>query len=808
MVDSLHGQVVRALLATGLLGTLLGGAVPACLNRPIEPVEPRTTSTIVERLTQDAVDKIDLLLDIDNSGSMADKQRILELAVPLLVEPLLNPRCVDAVDGDLDLDGDQVADVIPQPALVTDDCLPVTLGGVAYPTKREFQPVVDIHVGVMTSSLGSHGADTCLQNAMEDDHGHLIARIDAANPSVELDTYPYGPGSDDLGFLVWDPTGLKAVPPGEASLADLRDDLRQMVVGAGEDGCGFEAPLESWYRFLVDPNPFETISVQAVNGIDTAILGGTDQPLLDQRADFLRPDSLLAIIMLTDENDCSIRDGLQYFFAARQTKLVNGVLQTYHLPRPRAACAANPNDPCCRSCDQPAGPGCDTSQDQCTGALTDVEDHINVRCFDQKRRFGIDFLQPLDRYVTGLTSPQVADRDGNIVANPLYSDLDPSDANGHIRGKQLVFLAGIVGVPWQDIARRTAGGQPDLLGGLDASGHPVGGFQSGAELALNGTWDIVLGDPLAYVPPTDPLMIESIVERTGTSPVTGDALVPASSPTASNPINGKERAIANDDLQYACVFEVGACVTTPDCGSPDLVCQNGRCGRDCSNTANCGRCPCDIDCQGGNPLCWDGSSFGQLQFSAKGYPGTRELYVLAQLADQGIVGSICPAQMDDPAALDFGYTPAVGAIVDRLMLALGGQCLPRSLTPNAEGQVPCLIIEAKIGADGCTAPARKPVDAAHVAAVETAEKDPANPGWQEYCEIEQLAGAGLDECQNDPVDDGSVDGWCYVDQTSVPPLGNGEIVAQCPSTEKRIIRFVGDGQGVPGATLFITCAGD
>ena len=29
--------------------------------------------------------------------------------------------------------------------------------------------------------------------------------------------------------------------------------------------------------------------------------------ILSQRNDFLRPDSLLAIMMLTDENDCSVR---------------------------------------------------------------------------------------------------------------------------------------------------------------------------------------------------------------------------------------------------------------------------------------------------------------------------------------------------------------------------------------------------------------------------------------------------------------------------------------------------------------------
>ena len=56
-----------------------------------------------------------------------------------------------------------------------------------------------------------------------------------------------------------------------------------------------------------------------------------------------------------------------------------------------------------------------------------------------------------------------ADRHGNVVANPVFSDLNPNDQTTHIRGSSLVYVAGIVGVPWQDIARRNAGGQPDLL---------------------------------------------------------------------------------------------------------------------------------------------------------------------------------------------------------------------------------------------------------------------------------------------------------------------------------------------------------
>jgi len=35
---------------------------------------------------------------------------------------------------------------------------------------------------------------------------------------------------------------------------------------------------------------------------------------------------------------------------------------------------------------------------------------------------------------------------------------------------------------------------------------------------------------------------------------------------------------------------------------------------------------------------------------------------------------------------------------------------------------------------------------------------------------------------------------------ATPPIGNPEIVKQCPDTEKRTIRFVGAGEVKPGAT--------
>src|SRR5262245_17199358 len=83
------------MVPVGLGLAAVGLAGPGCLTRPLEPSDSRTTWAATFKQTANGVDKIDLVLMIDNSGSMADKQNILNDAVPNLVEGLFNPRCVD-----------------------------------------------------------------------------------------------------------------------------------------------------------------------------------------------------------------------------------------------------------------------------------------------------------------------------------------------------------------------------------------------------------------------------------------------------------------------------------------------------------------------------------------------------------------------------------------------------------------------------------------------------------------------------------------------------------------------------------------
>jgi hypothetical protein len=466
----------------------------------------------------------------------------------------------------------------------------------------------------------------------------------------------------------------------------------------------------------------------------------------------------------------------------------------------RSACRAGQFDPV-TGCEP--DPACKDASGNLV-YLSSEQDQINARCANQKRRFGIDFLYPIDRYSQGFTQSTVADRDGNIVQNPIFSDLDTNDNNTNIRNSGLVFVAGIVGVPWQDIARQNAQGVPDLKAGLDKDGNPVGGFKDADELllpvaGLANTWDAIVGDPATNTPPADPHMVESVEPRQGTNPITNTTLagVDATSNQA-DPINGHEYTIAaRNDLQYACIF--------PLPNGTERECEGLGSACDCSAADN------------NKPLCDQGVDGRSLQVNAKAYPGLRELQLVKALGPQGIVGSVCPAQIEAAEASDYGYRPAVGAIVDRLKTALGGQCLPRTLEPDAEGQVACLIIEARNSGGACDCgsyPSRQEVSEEHKQAKLAALADPIAKaaGWDCVCEIKQLdEQSGLVACQETipptPVDE-NVNGWCYIDPTRSPPVGKQEIVAKCPKTEQRLIRFVNKGEAQLGATLFITCSGE
>jgi hypothetical protein len=384
-------------VSKGVGATLLVAA--GCLDRPIGTTKPVTTNVVVQKQANTAITAIDLLLMIDNSSSMADKQNTLAAAVPQLLQQLVQPQCVDGNGAPFDPP--------VQAALGAEK--PCAQGS------PEFNPVNNIHVGVVTSSLGDHGAQTwCTEGQLSsagtlqppdvNDRGYLVGTLQRGIAALAAETQLQLTDKVRLsgqGFLAW---GSDEQPhPSTDDLKTAEVVFGDMVKATAEQGCGFEAQLESWFRFLVDPVP-PVLPIAAPKDNETHRTG-VDDALLAQRKEFLRPNSLVAIVMLTDENDCSIRDtGVGWVGVAEGS-----------IPTGSAACADDPNDPCCYTCTSKGPPqGCpwtcpnppDSSLGQPAG-LHDTKQQANLRCWQQKRRFGWEFTYPTSRYSVALTKKEL-----------------------------------------------------------------------------------------------------------------------------------------------------------------------------------------------------------------------------------------------------------------------------------------------------------------------------------------------------------------------------------------------------------------
>ena len=769
-----------------------------CLDRPVAEQEPATSNVFVTQFRQTAVDKIDLLFMIDNSQSMADKQKLLAEAVPQLVGRLLNPPCIDATTG-----------AVTNAASPKDNC---PAGD------REFQPIGDVHIGVVSSSLGGHGGAFCSAAYAE---GYDASMEDMANllPSVRSGLVDF----NGQGFLAWDNSDQPAAGA-ISDLATMETSFRDHVVAAGEVGCGFEASLESWYRFLIDPVPFDRM----IAGEGTAPATKSpelDQTILAQRGAFLRSDSLVAVIMLSDENDCSIIDGGLGFLVS--TFQLSGA--TFQMRRGTTACDSNPNDICCQSCASQSWPaGCDKAALCPNGdVMTAEEDASNLRCFDQKRRFGLDLLYPTSRYSVGLQAPTLCpdstfpDSDCNCTeANRLGTSCDPGPAvtnplyqnQDSILGRDasLVFLAGIVGVPWQDIATTETLNSPNELR-----------YKRATEI----DWAWILGDPDNHVPAGNPLMHESPLPRVGDGIAAPDSALPT-----ANPVNGHEWNPAGRDLQYACIFPLQESV---DCAN---VLPGKNC--DCLATTREGAGPLDDIIAAKKPLCQNAQSgdYSTVQTFAKAYPGLRELEVLRDYGENSIVASVCPKVQSGVEKTDpnYGYNPAVSAIVDRLKEKLGGRCLPRRLDVDDDGLVQCEVVEAKTTGLACTCEQPGRVDLSDkpglVAAVRTALKgtncetgiegspvcsDVCLCGIHQYSSADNAADRDLCLQSASDAPGVSTPGYCYIDAMDPNPdpatttnVGNPLLVANCEASQKRLLRFVGADTPARGSVTFIACSGE
>ncbi len=685
-----------------LLAGVLGLGVVASCNGAVINLGPDAGSTSTQDggvtlapplgavLQTKTIDKVDILFDVDNSASMGDKQAYLQAAIPDLINRLVNPNCVDSGGASHGASGNGVcADASDHP---------------------EFTPVHDLHLGIISSSLGARGGDACgaatmalppFQNVLahNDDKAHLLNRtLTFANggaavtegvvPDAPLpDPYLYWfPGAQNRGVTAGPGNPLSNVPA-----TQLITDFASMVVGVGVFGCGIESQLESWYRFLVQPDPYDSVDFTTdSHGNKIGNWQGVDETIIQERADFLRPDSLVLIVDLSDENDSEIDvrsvGGLG----------INWMASSFDPPNGTSACATDPSSSACKSCVQgnnaQTDPACYAKP--IYSAINDWGYDLNLRHVHMKAKYGVDLQFPISRYVHGLTSTMVPDRSGEYPSgaasyqgmddctNPLFAAHLPSSGQDSktlcklapgLRTKDLVFYAHIGGVPHQ------------LL--HFTHGNPA------ASLLSQSDWVKILGNGLVNgtnpydTSGIDPHMIESYQPRSGI-PAPGGAsndTITYHDWITDQPVEVMGGHVHQVDLQYACMFP--------------LVDSSGvLTSRDCTLAQNAASCDCPqlagtVNLMQLPPIC-DPTTITK-QVAAKAYPTIRELAVAQKLGNQGIVSSICPIDASDNATHDdpnYGYRPAVEVIVDRLKNALTNECFPQALAVTSNGTVRCELL--------------------------------------------------------------------------------------------------------------------
>jgi hypothetical protein len=196
-------------------------------------------------------DSVDLLFMVDNSNSMREEQILLAEQFPRFVRTLTT--------GDVDDDGTQ-----------------------------DFPSPASLHVGVISSDMGTGNysvGGVCEAGAGDDGR---LRREQGTDPGLSGcgDAYPL---PSDAPFLTFRPGET------EQNVSEFARDF-ECIARLGTGGCGFEHQLEA--------------SLKAVTPSDSSIEFGNDTTghADGANAGFLREGSLFALVMVTDEDDCSAAD--------------------------------------------------------------------------------------------------------------------------------------------------------------------------------------------------------------------------------------------------------------------------------------------------------------------------------------------------------------------------------------------------------------------------------------------------------------------------------------------------------------------
>jgi len=198
------------------------------------------------------VRNLDLLFMVDNSGSMKEEQEALRREFPKMIQVLTT--------GDRNADG-----------------------------QEDFPPIAELHLGVVSSDLGIVGITSIDKCVGLGDDG-ILENTPAATATGCKTEYPR--------FLTF--------AAGVHDPVEVANDFA-CIATLGTAGCGFEQQLETTLKALWPSSDDRITFIGDPQGFGTKGHGDTEN------AGFLRPSSgadtsLLAVVMVTDEDDCSSSD--------------------------------------------------------------------------------------------------------------------------------------------------------------------------------------------------------------------------------------------------------------------------------------------------------------------------------------------------------------------------------------------------------------------------------------------------------------------------------------------------------------------
>jgi len=201
----------------------------SCTDRDLGVLDPKVSREVEARVLGAGIADVDLLIVVDDSGSMEGEQTNLAEEIPSLVRGLASPP---------DEDGDGAPD---------------------------WHPAESLRVAVVTTDLGTSGQPQTVGSCSGWGDGAAL-RVDPACDGGRGDAVQSWQTGDD--------------PDAFASRVGC-------VARAGIAGCGIEQQLDAGAR-----------------GLRLALAGGSGFP---------RDNALLAVLVLTDEEDCSLADPAAFF---------------------------------------------------------------------------------------------------------------------------------------------------------------------------------------------------------------------------------------------------------------------------------------------------------------------------------------------------------------------------------------------------------------------------------------------------------------------------------------------------------------